>query len=809
LKGNRATSVVLAVLAALMWGLSAPVHADSPPPGLTMEAAPAFDGYFKYGEWLPVWVQLENRGADLQAEIRARITGGVGITTFAVPVSLPTGSRKRVPLYVLANNYSHELKVELIGGDDVLLGQKMTVRPQPNNSYFVGLVAPQRGALAHIQSASLPGRERPKVLVDLPLTDLPERAEGLRSFDCLILNDIDTSALTPEQGAALASWVAQGGRLVVGGGAEAMRTVAGLPEALQPLHPQNLTEVDALPGLADFAGADAIRVPGPFVIASGQAGEGHTLAAEGALPLIRERTVGSGVVDWVALDLLASPFDAWSGTAAFWEKLLSPGASYPDWLPTDMSARQMKSSNMTYALSNLPSLDLPSIRGLGILLTVYVALVGPVNYGVLRWRKRLHWAWVTIPAITLAFSGGAFGLGYALRGTDLILNKIAIVASQPDGPASVTSYVGLFSPARQSYEIEIAGGGLLAPLDAVYNAWGPGGLSTAGEMTFLQGDPGRVRGLTINQWSMQTFMAEGLWVDLGGATGDLHLEDNSLVGVVRNELAYTLKDVVLVLGNSFVRLGDLAPGQETAVTMDLLKLNDQRFGPPLGYRLFEEAFNQAGPQGPPREVLLKQSVVDGLFQQGGQFSPLSSFKSFYGGSSLAQSPLLLGWLGEAPPDVRVAARKPSQKTTAVFYQPLDFRLADEGRVTLPPALVPGVLAEVPTEGGTCGYNVPSVYIGRGQAVFEFRLPDAARDIRIDTLNLVLGTDGGWGQPPDTSLYDWTRQSWQALQSPVFGVNALSEVAALVGEGGVVRVRLASEGSWGGCIFVELGVEGER
>jgi hypothetical protein len=44
-----------------------------------------------------------------------------------------------------------------------------------------------------------------------------------------------------------------------------------------------------------------------------------------------------------------------------------------------------------------------------------------VNYLLLRWQKRLHEAWITIPLITIVFSIGAFGLGYALRGTNLIL----------------------------------------------------------------------------------------------------------------------------------------------------------------------------------------------------------------------------------------------------------------------------------------------------------------------------------------------------------------------------------------------------
>jgi hypothetical protein len=287
--------IALVTLTALALGRVPVVAADGSPSGLAMEAEVAFDGYVKYGEWLPVWVHLENNGPDLQAEVRVRFPGRWGTVT-----------------------------LQLFEGDDLLVSQKVSVSPEPNVSYFVGLAAPERRAMSLISGALLPGPPRPKVLIDLSPTDLPERAEGLRSFDCLILNDVDTTSLTPEQGAALGAWVRQGGRLVIGGGAGAMRTIAGLPDSLLPLLPRNLTEVDTLPGLADFAEAEAVRVPGPFVVASGEPGEGRTLAAQDDLPLLRERAVGDGYVEFVALDLAVAPFDAWTGTTAFWEKLLSP-----------------------------------------------------------------------------------------------------------------------------------------------------------------------------------------------------------------------------------------------------------------------------------------------------------------------------------------------------------------------------------------------------------------------------------------------------------------------------------------------------
>ena len=468
----------------------------------------------------------------------------------------------------------------------------------------------------------------------------------------------------------------------------------------------------------------------------------------------------------------------------------------------------MKSGQMTSALSNLSSLDLPSVRGLGALLALYIVLVGPVNYFVLRWRKRLHWAWVTIPLITIVFSGGAFGLGYALRGTDLILNKIAVIELQSDGTAGVSTYLGLFSPARQSYEIEVKGGGLLSPLNPDYNPWGPGGgVNAAGEMVFVQSNPGHVRGLVVNQWSMQTFMTEGVWADFGRIVGDLRVEGNGLTGTVRNETAHALTDVVLILGSHFVRLGDLPPGAEAPVTMDL-RLADQRFSPPISYRLFEDQLNQPGPGGPPRKALLQQRVVESIFQPSTRFEPGRVVRSA-DDPGPPQGPMLLGWLDEAPPEVQVAGRALVQQTTALLYLPLSYRLPDEGHISLPPGLIPGALVEMPMEGGPCGPDAMSVYINRGQAVFEFQVPDEVLDMQVEKLKLVIETEGGGWQPPATAVYDWETKTWVELDSPVMGVNVLSDPAGLVSDDGLVRVRLSSDGGrGGGCLYLAVGLEGK-
>ena len=787
-----------------------PLYAQSAQSGLTMQAQAAYAGHFKYGEWLPVWVELENSGPDLDAEIRITLTSNAGPVTYAAAVALPSGSRKRLPVYVLPNNYSRELEVHLVdrtgSAESPLLTATVAVDPLPNISYLAGMVGGERGAISFAANASLGQLERRVVLADIALPELPERVEGLNSFDALIFNNVEAATLTPAQSAALQSWVGRGGRLIVGGGATAQETLANLPEALQFVSVQDIIDVQEVPDLALFAQSDAIEAPGPFTLAQAQIHTGDILAHAGDTPLLTESRFGSGYVNFVALDLAGAPFNAWTGAPAFWSKLLDRDASYANWLPPDMSMRQMLADRLGYSLSNLPSLDLPSIRSLSLLLLLYILLVGPVNYFLLRRMHKLHWAWATIPLLTILFSAGAFGLGYSLRGNDLILNKIAIVDPLPDGAANVTSFMGLFSPTQQSYEIDVDGNGLVSPMTqniAPMGISGPG----ATELTIRQGTPAHLSGLAVNQWSMQSFMTESYVADFGELAGEFYLQGERLNGRIRNQTNYMLSDVVAVAGTQFKRLGELAPGQEMDVEFNGTEPQFINTGSGLSWQIYNPDPNMNPGVDPnvlnSRAMNLKRDILSAV-EDTTLNAPWQN--SGVPNDQWAQNVRLVAWLNAAPPDVHVAERVPQQQTTALLLTTFPLNLPESGPFTLPPGMLTANIVEHPADGSDCGRN--SVYAQNGQFVVEFALPENVRNATIAKLQLALRQDDVRARPPQTELFDWQNESWVALENPVQGLNELTQTERLLSDDGRVQIRITDQ-SFSGCTYINLGFSGER
>src|SRR5690606_28686941 len=99
---------------------------------------------------------------------------------------------------------------------------------------------------------------------------------------------------------------------------------------------------------------------------------------------------------------------------------------------------------------------------------------------------------------------------------------------------------------------------------------------------------------------------------------------------------------------------------------------------------------QAGPNGPPRQAQLRQSVIESILQPGGwMLDPMSARIGAAGEGVSFKRLLLIGWMDQAPPEVTIARRDPAQKTTAVIYTALPYRLPSEGRLSIGPGLLNG------------------------------------------------------------------------------------------------------------------------
>ena len=615
-----------------------------------LEARVLLQGHTRVGSWMAIEVQLTNDGPAVRGDLR--IAGGSqGRTRFSVAVDLPTDSRKTYVLHAQPPAFGRSVKVELVSGSTTVATADVAYLVHQADQLIVGVVAERpQGIIGELDLDPSPSGAAPAI-VTLGIADLPERVEGWATLDRLIWQDVDSNGLNDAQVAALRSWIAGGGRLIIAGGTAGIGTLSGFPDDLIPYRPTATVEVApaSIAGLVGPLPADAADLPAY----AGELGAGRALATAGDRVVAGQLDYGSGSVTILGFDPTTSWLAGGNDVEAMWRRFLPSRTGGGAIITSD-------DSQIVNAVNQLASLALPPIGGLIALLGGYIVLIGPINYLVLRRLDRRELAWVTMPILIAVFAVASYGFGTALRGSDLILNEVAIVRGAPgatEGMAQV--YLGIYSPSRSTYQVQVPGGALLAaPISGDFVIGGD-----AGVLDVVQGDPSLVRDLSVGFSSLRTIRAESATtVPLIEAT--LSLEDGLLTGTIRNRSDMTLERVAVVLGGSVAVVGDIAANSEEEVS---LRPAGNAFFQSLSDRIFGQVFfgdtSQMTDDG--LRMRVRHAVLDQL-----SYDPMSGMPTSLGSSS----PVILAWGRDDVLDVRIEDHAARRNTNVLYHYPVDLEI---------------------------------------------------------------------------------------------------------------------------------------
>jgi hypothetical protein len=648
-RGPRARLArALAALAVTALAVGPLVPAASGADAVTMTARVLLQGHARAGSWMAVEVRLENAGPALTGELH--LEGGTSTKTrFASAVDLPTASRKTYVLYAQPPAFGRSLKIDLVATDGSPAGStSVAYLAHDLTQLVVGVVAERPDRL--VGDLDLPPsiNNNPSVIAPLTVADLPDRVEGWAPLDRLIWQDVDASTLSTAQIAALHGWLAAGGRLVIVAGTAGIGTLAGFPDDLLPYRPTATADLGA-DLLADLLGGRPV-VSSAVPMLVGAPGTGRPLVQAGDRWSSAERTYGNGTVTVLGFDPATPGVGTTEGMRSLWQRLLPPRSGTSPAFSDD--------SNLLSAAGQMPSLALPPIGGLLILLIAYIAIIGPVNYLILRRLDRRELAWVTMPVLVAGFAIAAYGYGGFLRGTDVVVNQVAIVRGAPDATeGSATVYFGLFSPDRRTYQLEIPGGALLAAPIAG-DLFGTGG--TAASLDIVQGDPARVRDLEVGYASLRTVRGETA-TSVPRMRANFLLDGTTLRGTFENASDRTLEDVAVVLGSSVVVLGDIAAHTSKAI---ILPITSDPFGQSLADKVLGPIF---GPGGAVDDASRQRSVRYALINQ---LVADPTGMGFYQAGLAAEQPVILAFTSDPVLDVRVSGQTPRATGSILYYVPV-------------------------------------------------------------------------------------------------------------------------------------------
>lgn len=539
------------VLLAILLSFSQPVLAQSPVNGLQFAISVGFDGYAKNNTWTPVRIVAGNTGPAVEGEIRLQ-TSYPG-ETYARSLSLPSQSQKEVIIFIPWRG--NEINISFVSDDQVLYQTRYGARFVSADNVLVGVLASSPSALNFLAGLQNVYGD-PLSVAHMTVADLHPETQGLSSLDVLIFNDIDTSMLTPAQQAALVDWVVAGGHLIVAGGPNGAATASGLSHLLPVtgLSQQTLSDLPALEGYAN----ESILAQGPYLVTVGNASGDQVAIQQADNPLLVARPLGEGKVTHFALDFSLAPMRGWAGNDAFWQNLLDPVQSKIPFYATSEATRSINN-----ALANISVAALPEPGLLFAFLCIYIIILVPINYLVLKRLKRRDWAWLTIPVLIVLFSLVGYIGGFRARGGRALLRQISVVQQTDGGAATVDTFAGLYSPNRDRYGLKFQDGFLVQPTDG---GSGFEGIRNSGSAptTIHHGSPTELQNLWTNVGSMSTLVAHGQTEPQPIALAlDISPRGNAwqVSGVIQNNSSQPLEGAIVLFGDHGLELNTIAPGQ--------------------------------------------------------------------------------------------------------------------------------------------------------------------------------------------------------------------------------------------------------
>ena len=268
--------------------------------------------------------------------------------------------------------------------------------------------------------------------------------------------------------------------------------------------------------------------------------------------MLVRRAYGSGTVDLLAVDPQTEPLRSWTESDRLWYMLMSTTGQRPSWLDRDRSWSMAREATLTTA-----STALPSFTQLCGFLLLYIVLIGPANYFVLKRLNRREWAWVTTPLLIAVFSGLAYTVGFSLRGSLPTLNRLGAMFLWPSSDEAHIEHGRVQSPRRATYNLT---GGEDVTLRVLPNL----GTGLSVPVTITQGQRYMAEGVPVDAGMVASFAASGTAPAPrleANATWQLSRADSPrLMGSVTNTLDVPLEDAVVLYKGGGHYLGTLEPG---------------------------------------------------------------------------------------------------------------------------------------------------------------------------------------------------------------------------------------------------------
>ena len=543
-----------------------------------------YNGLFTYSRPMPLRAVIDNRGDARVGTLAVNVfVNQEQFDRYEMQLTLEPKAQRQVTIPVRIGFRQSEFTIEWVEeGQTVASAAAVGAKPVNPSSFLVGTLTDDPSGLHYLNiSKDSDDLRRGEFWQTLPLTQdtFPSDLSLLSSIDLLVVDRFDASLLSKAQMRALDGWLADGGILVLGGGADAGRVYPAFCEETGCMPGSDFLEVNGTRALAEFVGAADASDGKETLVCSAQ-GRNPLLYA-GDTPLLFRSAVGKGVIYTAAFSWSDKTISAEPMMHTFLQRLLLRDA--PEIYQTRVNQEQWNSSsywNMDGLARSVKIENRASAVPMLALLAAYVLLGGVGGYFLLKKLDKREWTWVLFPVLTVLCllavarmgSAGKYSEPMAVTFTRYDLTE----TGEPVSVAAVSVSDG------KEHRIS-APGRSVEPLnaDSYYYYYDDDQETIPGKQEQLRyrycigadqsvgvgfGAAWNIEGVRIsNETREDVAVSASVWP-----------VENGLRGEVVNNSAFSLRGGIVFTPFGFCTVGDLLPGEKTGFSLTEKEDNKDR-----------------------------------------------------------------------------------------------------------------------------------------------------------------------------------------------------------------------------------------
>ncbi|CVI72833.1 hypothetical protein NDGK_02747 [Clostridiales bacterium CHKCI001] len=500
----------------------------------SIEAEVGYGNYINPGRYTPITITIKNGYAASGGEVELNVptntndrylyrkpypsSPGTVRVTFCVPLST-SEERISVSIYNSQNPPEH-----------IVLNYSFP-QPTEDSHIFLGTLSDSPDTLNYLNQLNLTNFDLECYSHALSKEELSSDFRMLDSFDCIIIDDFSLSSLYETQLESLREWVYHGGILLLGTQVESSDLL--LPSSSLDVSYTTISELD-------YA-----------TLTKYSYGNGYFFTSSFSLTSIGSFFINNQLLQDTFIETL------------FGHDLLQNLEQPPFSILHSLENEAAALTSQVQATTNV------NLLLYGFILVVYLFILLPVVYYQLKKRDLTQCFCFALPIISILVAGIIFLFGSNTRFSHPFLNYVSI-QQYKDNTVQESIFTGIQAPYNRTYSVSIDNSYHLIPLQTSSSFTVPSN-GTFGNhqihidyresdylLTFHNLVAFNMRNFQLEKTS--TLSQDQL------VSGYVTYYDNSVSGVLSNQLDTDLSHAILALPGYFVRIGDFP--NDTSVTLE-------------------------------------------------------------------------------------------------------------------------------------------------------------------------------------------------------------------------------------------------